>query len=66
MMRPVKFLYNGKTDLVGPFEQVYLDIACQPDEVEKGITTHMELAPTSVLSVLANLTPFSDFNQSPR
>jgi DNA-directed RNA polymerase I subunit RPA2 len=66
MMRPVKFLYNGKTDLVGPFEQVYLDIACQPDEVEKGITTHMELAPTSVLSVLANLTPFSDYNQSPR
>ncbi len=66
MMRPVRFLYNGKIDLVGPFEQVYLDIACQPEEVEKGMTTHLELAPTSVLSVLANLTPFSDFNQSPR
>ncbi|KDN44902.1 DNA-directed RNA polymerase I polypeptide 2 [Tilletiaria anomala UBC 951] len=66
MMRPVKFLYNGKLDLVGPFEQVYLDIACQPDEVEQGITTHLELSPTSVLSVLANLTPFSDYNQSPR
>ena len=66
MMRPVTFLHNGKIDLVGPFEQVYLDIACQPEEVEAGVTTHLELAPTSVLSVLANLTPFSDFNQSPR
>jgi len=28
--------------------------------------SHVELDPTSVLSVIANLTPFSDFNQSPR
>ncbi|KAM0756551.1 beta and beta-prime subunits of DNA dependent RNA-polymerase [Meredithblackwellia eburnea MCA 4105] len=66
MMRDVKYLPNGKTDSVGPFEQVYLDIACMPDEIEKGLTTHQEFSPTNVLSLLANLTPFSDYNQSPR
>ncbi|PWN51491.1 putative RPA135-DNA-directed RNA polymerase I, 135 kd subunit [Violaceomyces palustris] len=66
MMRPVKLLHNGKVDMVGPFEQVYLDIACMPDEIEPGVTTHVEISPTNVLSVIANLTPFSDYNQSPR
>ena len=66
MMRPTRFLHNGKIDMVGPFEQVYLDIACVPEEVEQGVTTHVETAPTNFLSVIASLTPFSDFNQSPR
>ena len=29
-------------------------------------STHQELHPTQILSVVASLTPFSDFNQSPR
>lgn len=66
MMRPVTFLENGKEDHLGTFEQVYMDIACTPQEIENDISTHVELDPTSVLSVIANLTPFSDFNQSPR
>ncbi|KAE8219581.1 hypothetical protein CF319_g6747 [Tilletia indica] len=66
MMRPVRFLHNNKTDSVGPFEQVYLDIACWPEEIEAGVSSHVELSPTNMLSVIANLTPFSDFNQSPR
>ncbi|SCV68372.1 BQ2448_493 [Microbotryum intermedium] len=66
MMRDVKYLANGKTDSVGPFEQVYLNIACMPEEVEQGVTSHIEFSPTNVLSLLANLTPFSDYNQSPR
>ena len=66
MMRPVRYLFNGREDHVGPFEQVYLDIACQAHEIERGISTHIEYTPTHVLSVVANLTPFSDFNQSPR
>ena len=28
--------------------------------------THSELDPTNMLSLLASLTPFSDYNQSPR
>lgn len=63
MMRPVKYLANGKDDQVGSFEQVYMDIACTPEEIEKGVSTHVEHAPTNFLSILANLTPFSDFNQ---
>lgn len=63
MMRPVKFLANGRDDQVGPFEQVYMNIAVTPEEVEPGVSTHVEHAPTNFLSILANLTPFSDFNQ---
>ena len=63
MMRPVKYLLNGRDDSIGPFEQVYMDIACLPNEIEKGVTTHVEHSPTNFLSILANLTPFSDFNQ---
>ncbi|KAJ7755894.1 hypothetical protein B0H16DRAFT_1540019 [Mycena metata] len=66
MMRPVKYLANGRDDQVGPFEQVYMDIACMPEEIEAGVSTHVEHNPTNFLSILANLTPFSDFNQSPR
>jgi DNA-directed RNA polymerase I subunit RPA2 len=67
MMRPVKYLKNMKLDHIGSFEQVYLDIACRPEEVtQTGVYSHVEIAPTHMLSVLANLTPFSDYNQSPR
>lgn len=63
MMRPVKFLANSKDDQVGSFEQVYMNIAVKLDEIEPYITTHVEHSPTNFLSILANLTPFSDFNQ---
>ncbi|KAE9404839.1 DNA-directed RNA polymerase I polypeptide 2 [Gymnopus androsaceus JB14] len=66
MMRPVKYLANGRDDSIGPFEQVYMDIACTPEEIESEVSTHVEHNPTNFLSILANLTPFSDFNQSPR
>ncbi|KDQ21118.1 hypothetical protein BOTBODRAFT_152148 [Botryobasidium botryosum FD-172 SS1] len=66
MMRPVKYLGNGRNDSIGSFEQVYMDIAITPEEVEQGVSTHVEHNPTNFLSILANLTPFSDFNQSPR
>ena len=63
MMRPVRYLANGRDDQIGSFEQVYMDIACTPEEIEKGVSTHVEHKPTNFLSILANLTPFSDFNQ---
>jgi DNA-directed RNA polymerase I subunit RPA2 len=66
MMRPVKLLSNGKEDSIGSFEQVYLNIACQEDEIEANHTTHVEYSPISFLSLIASMTPFSDFNQSPR
>ncbi len=41
-------------------------IACLADDVRPGMTTHRELDPTNMLSLVASLTPFSDYNQSPR
>nr|AOE43175.1 RNA polymerase I second largest subunit [Cavenderia deminutiva] len=66
LMRPVTNLRSGKQELIGPQEQLYMNIAVYPEEVKAGITTHVELSPTAMLSVIANLTPFSDYNQSPR
>ena len=66
MMRPVKYLLNKKLDYVGPFEQPFMSIAVRDDEIVPQDTTHIEFDPTNILSILANMTPFSDFNQSPR
>ncbi|CAL1530216.1 unnamed protein product [Lymnaea stagnalis] len=66
MVRPVLNINANATELIGTFEQVYLDIAVNGNEAYPGVTTHQELNEQSMLSVLANMTPFSDFNQSPR
>jgi DNA-directed RNA polymerase I subunit RPA2 len=66
MYRPVKYLPLGKLDYVGPFEQPFMSIACTDPEIVSGDSTHVEYDPTNILSILANMTPFSDFNQSPR
>ncbi|KAI4942312.1 DNA-directed RNA polymerase I subunit RPA2 [Alternaria arbusti] len=66
MYRPVKYLPLGKLDYVGPFEQPYMSIACTDAEIVSGDSTHVEFDPTNIFSIIANQTPFSDFNQSPR
>ena len=66
MLRAVKYLPLDRTDFVGPFEQPYMGIACSKSDIESGYTTHVEYRPTNILSILANQTPFSDYNQSPR
>ena len=66
MIRPIKYLPLDKGDFVGPFEQPFMSIAVTEDDFESGETTHMEHSPTNILSIVANQTPFSDFNQSPR
>ncbi|XP_068081790.1 DNA-directed RNA polymerase I subunit RPA2 isoform X2 [Anabrus simplex] len=66
MMRPVINLSAQKVELIGTFEQVYMDICIIPEEAYPGITTHMEISKTSFLSNLACLIPMPDCNQSPR
>ncbi|EMR61744.1 putative dna-directed rna polymerase i subunit rpa2 protein [Eutypa lata UCREL1] len=66
MIRPVKYLPLEKEDYVGSLEQPYMSIAVTEQEVVSGESTHVEFDPTNMLSILANMTPFSDFNQSPR
>lgn len=74
-IRPVRNLSipsngNENIELIGPFEQVFMEIRC-PDGGDGGRkssfpATHEEIHPTGMLSVVANLTPWSDHNQSPR
>lgn len=66
MIRPVKYLPLDKNDYIGPFEQPYMSVACTEKEIESGESSHVEYDPTNILSIVANQTPFSDFNQSPR
>lgn len=66
MMRPVYNIAAKQIELVGTFEQVYMNICVTPEESYEGITTHQELSKTSFLSNLASLIPMPDCNQSPR
>ncbi|XP_037533679.1 DNA-directed RNA polymerase I subunit RPA2 [Nematolebias whitei] len=66
MMRPVQNLAHGKQELIGTFEQLYMNVGIMAGEVEAGVTSHQELFPHSMLSVVANFIPYSDHNQSPR
>ncbi|GIL75864.1 hypothetical protein Vretimale_5574 [Volvox reticuliferus] len=69
MIRPVVQLATGKQEMVGTLEQCFMSIQC-PDGGHGGSPglayTHRELTAGSMLSVVASLTPYSDFNQSPR
>lgn len=71
MMRPVQQLPSGAIELLGTLEQSTLLIRC-PDggasgEDSGGIPyTHSETGTSALLSVVAGLTPYSDYNQSPR
>jgi len=66
VVRPVLQRATGRTEFIGPMEQPFMDIACLPEDIREGITTHQELDPANMLSLIASLTPFSDYNQSPR
>ncbi|GMH52987.1 hypothetical protein TL16_g01352 [Triparma laevis f. inornata] len=64
-IRPVLHRESGKIEKIGPMEQPNMEIACLPDDIRPE-TTHQELDPTNMLSLIASMTPFSDYNQSPR
>lgn len=63
--RPVQNLITEAVEQIGPMEQIFLNIACVPDDI-KDNTTHIEISASTMLSNIGSLTPFSDFNQSPR
>ena len=62
---PDTSLGTRKVEWIGPMEQVFMDIACLSADVREE-TTHMELCPDAMLSQVASMTPYSDYNQSPR
>ena len=65
MIRPTLHLGSNQIEWIGPMEQVFMDIACLKEDI-RSETTHVELDPTVMLSQIASMTPFSDYNQSPR
>jgi len=70
VIRPVTYLGQDKEsniiEWIGSQEQITLEIAITELDFRPKETTHQEIAPTSMFSLVASLTPFSDFNQSPR
>jgi len=62
-------LMDGAVEFIGSLEQAFMDIRC-PDGGDGGskgfLPSHEETGPTAFLSAVASLTPWSDFNQSPR
>lgn len=66
LVRPVIYLPLGKIEEISPFEQAHLHICIDKNTFIKGKTTHQEENKTNILSILGNLTPFSEHNQSPR
>jgi DNA-directed RNA polymerase I subunit RPA2 len=61
-MRAVRSLTDGKVEFIGAAEQPYLDIAVDAASVTPQ-TQYIEQSPVSMLSLVARLTPFCDFNQ---
>lgn len=66
LVRPVINRSHEVYEFIGSFEQVYMDISLDENEVITDRTTHSEISKTSFLSVLGCLIPYPDFNQSPR
>lgn len=68
-LRQVRGIRTGAVEYIGSLEQLHMDIRC-PDGGFGGSTglrfSHEELGTGSMLSVIASLTPYSDYNQSPR
>lgn len=56
----------GTVEWIGSHEAITLEIALTAHDFRLGETTHQELSPVNMFSVVASCTPFSDFNQSPR
>lgn len=64
-VRPVRNLEVGGTEWIGPLEQLNMSIACQEEDIRTD-TTHQELDPINMLSMIATMQPFPEYNQSPR
>lgn len=69
LIRPVTNLRTGMVELLGSLEQHNMAIRC-PDGGAGGspglVFTHAELHAMAMLSIVASMTPYSDYNQSPR
>ena len=64
--RVVRNMELGALETLGSLEQTTLRVAYAPEDYRPNETSHCETDPTQIFSLVASLTPFCDFNQSPR
>ena len=57
--------YTGAIEYIDPYEQNEIYIANNPAYI-KPETTHMEVHPSTIMSMMTSLIPFAPHNQSPR
>jgi DNA-directed RNA polymerase I subunit RPA2 len=60
-VRPVQNLEHGGIEFIGPLEQVNLSIACLEEDLRSD-STHQEIDPINMLSIIASTIPFADYN----
>ena len=60
-VRPVMNLQAGGIEWIGPLEQVTLSIAALEEDIRKD-TTHQEQDPLNMLSIIASIIPFCNYN----
>ena len=63
--RRVHNLIHNREELISPFEQVYLSIAVEECDIRSD-SSHQELKDENILSIVAGMIPFLEYNQSPR
>ena len=68
LMRPVHNNDAGCPEMIGTMEQNNIRISLLMDDAifDRQRARYSELTPCHILSIVASLTPWSDFNQSPR
>jgi DNA-directed RNA polymerase II subunit RPB2 len=62
---PLLKAYTGAVEYVDPYEQNEAFIANYPDHI-RAETTHVEVHPSTILSLMTSQIPFPHHNQSPR
>jgi len=65
LIRPVQQRISGRKEYIGTLEQAFASVDSEANSSAR-ISSHVEFKRTSPLSCIASLTPWSDYNQSPR
>jgi len=58
--------YKGCIEYIDPYEQNEILIANYPEHIIAKETTHVEIHPSTILSILTTMIPYANHNQSPR
>jgi DNA-directed RNA polymerase II subunit RPB2 len=58
--------YKGCIEYIDPYEQNEILISNYPEHIIPKETTHVEIHPSTILSILTTMIPYANHNQSPR